>query len=218
MRLTALKVACEDLLDEIYADRFTSLRPQVVAGPHDPSGRHTYWVCRTGQGGEVLAPGDGSDFVQVIDVCYLARFTVTSIEEGLVGAFNMAGLRLTWADFLRELGMENLVWISAASLREAGLHLPLVSPLPGRGEPAQRPHGREQREGTGGRPHAHELLTKGSHLLAKRGRLLASLLVQLRKVAVEIGDQLRIHGAPCTIRPATLPEIQFGCPTPAPPF
>lgn len=127
----ALKVACEDLLEEIYADRSTFLRPQVVAGPHDPSGRHTYWVWRAGQGGEMLAPGDGSDFVQVIDARDLARFTVTVIENGLGGVFNMAGPRLTWADFLGELGAENLVWVPAAVLREAGLtslELPLFRP------------------------------------------------------------------------------------------
>jgi 2'-hydroxyisoflavone reductase len=108
----------------------------VVAGPHDPSGRYPYWVDRASQGGEMLAPGDGADFVQVIDVRDLARFTRTVIENGEGGSFNLAGPRFTWAEFLRLLGAdaENLVWVPAGILKAAGvtaLELPLFRPAGG---------------------------------------------------------------------------------------
>ena len=124
-----LKVACEKIVLEIYGQRGALLRPQVVAGPHDPSGRYTHWVNRAARGGAMLAPGDGSDHVQVIDARDLGRFAVTVVENQLAGAFNLAGPRITWAEFMRYLGAENPVWVSTVTLRSAGLdfldHLPL---------------------------------------------------------------------------------------------
>ena len=127
----ALKVTCENIVRQVYADSCTLLRPQVVVGPHDPSGRYPYWVQRAMQGGEMLAPGDGSDHVQVIDVRDLARFTRTVIENELGGAFNLAGPRLTWAEFMKILGAENIVWVAAEIIKSAGLtefELPLFRP------------------------------------------------------------------------------------------
>lgn len=126
-----LKVTCENIVQEIYGDRCTILRPQVVVGPYDPSGRYSYWLQRAMQGGEMLAPGDGSDHVQVIDGRDLARFTRTAIENNLGGSFNLAGPRLTWAEFMRLLGAQNLVWVPAEILQSAGLtflELPLFRP------------------------------------------------------------------------------------------
>jgi 2'-hydroxyisoflavone reductase len=126
-----LKVACEDIVQAVYGDRCAILRPQVVVGPHDPSGRYSYWVQRASRGGEMLAPGDGSDHVQVLDVRDLARFVRTVIEHDLGGAFNLAGPRLTWREFMNVLGAENLVWVPAEILQSAGLtyqELPLFRP------------------------------------------------------------------------------------------
>ena len=83
------------------------------------------------QGGEMLAPGDGSDHLQVIDVRDLARFTRTVIENDLGGAFNLAGPRLTWAEFMKVLGAENIAWVAAEIIKSAGLtflELPLFRP------------------------------------------------------------------------------------------
>lgn len=126
-----LKVACEDIVQEIFGNRCTILRPQIVAGPHDPFDRYSYWVRRATQGGEMLAPGDGSDHLQVIDARDVARFVRTVIESDLAGAFNLAGRRLTWAEFLRILGARNLVWVSAEVIRSASVtefELPLFRP------------------------------------------------------------------------------------------
>lgn len=111
-----LKVTCENIVEAIYGQRAAILRPQIVAGPHDPSGRFTYWARRATLSGEMLAPGDGSDHVQVIDVRDVARFTKTVIEKGLAGAFNLAGPRLTWAEFIRALDAPTVVWVPAPLL------------------------------------------------------------------------------------------------------
>jgi 2'-hydroxyisoflavone reductase len=127
----ALKVTCENLVHEIYGDRCTFLRPQVVVGPHDTWDRYTYWVRRGSRGGEMLAPGDGFDHVQFIDVRDLARFAKTTIENNLSGPFNLAGPRLTWAAFMQVLGADNLVWVADEIIQAAGVtefELPLFRP------------------------------------------------------------------------------------------
>jgi 2'-hydroxyisoflavone reductase len=126
-----LKVTCEDIVQEVYADRCTILRPQIVVGPHDPSGRYPYWVQRARLSGPMLAPGDGSDHLQVVDVRDLARFTRTVIENSLSGAFNLAGPRLTWTEFMSILGARDLVWVEAEKIKAAGVmefELPLFRP------------------------------------------------------------------------------------------
>jgi len=126
-----LKVACEDIVREIFAARCAILRPQIVVGPHDPSGRYAYWVERAIRGGEMLAPGDGSDHLQVIDVRDLVRFVVTVIEHNLSGPFNLAGPRFTWAKFMKLLQAEKIAWVDAETIKAAGVtefELPLFRP------------------------------------------------------------------------------------------
>jgi 2'-hydroxyisoflavone reductase len=126
-----LKVACEDIMQEIYGDRCALLRPQVIVGPHDPSGRFTYWLSRAALAGEMLAPGDGSDHLQFIDVRDVARFVVAVVERDLAGCFNLAGRRLTWREFIIALGATNFVWVPTPILQSAGLtfmDLPLYRP------------------------------------------------------------------------------------------
>lgn len=79
----------------------------------------------------MLAPGDGTDHLQFIDVRDFARFTCNVIENDLGGDFNLAGPRLTWAEFLTVLGAHDLVWVSAEIIKSARLginELPLYRP------------------------------------------------------------------------------------------
>ena len=126
-----LKVACEDIVRQRFHERATLLRPQVVVGPHDPSDRYSHWVQRAALPGPMLAPGDGSDHLQVIDVRDLARFVRSVVERGLAGAFNLAGPRICWRKFIALLAPTDPVWVPADLLREARLHfseLPLYRP------------------------------------------------------------------------------------------
>jgi 2'-hydroxyisoflavone reductase len=125
-----LKVTCEDIVTGIYGARATLIRPQIVVGPYDNSGRYSYWVHRAKQGGPMLVPGNGSDHVQVIDARDQAKFVVRTIEEGIGGAFNTAGPSFTWAEFVGLLGVTEPVWVPASELEAAGAieELPLFVP------------------------------------------------------------------------------------------
>jgi len=124
-----LKVTCEGIVRGIYREKATVLRPQIVAGPHDPSGRFTYWVQRASLGGAMLAPGDGTDHVQVIDGRDLARFTRKALEEAIGGTFNMAGHRVTWKEFITALGAKDPVWVPKEVLEGVdSSELPLYRP------------------------------------------------------------------------------------------
>lgn len=83
----------------------------------------------------MLAPGDGSEYVQFIDARDVAQFTRTVSENALDGSFNLAGPRLTWAQFMTVLGAQNTVWVSAEVIKADGLtefELPLYRPVGGR--------------------------------------------------------------------------------------
>ncbi len=126
-----LKVACEDIVSRAFGESCTLLRPQVVVGPYDPTDRFSYWLRRSALGGEMLAPGDGGDHVQVIDARDLARFTRRVVEADIGGAFNLAGHRFTWTEFMNELRARNIVWVPHNFIKSAGVtefELPLYRP------------------------------------------------------------------------------------------
>jgi 2'-hydroxyisoflavone reductase len=86
-----MKVASEREATKWFGDRTTIVRPTLIAGPGDDSFRFTYWPYRIAKGGEVLAPGDGLDHVQIIDARDLAEWTIRLVEDGTMGTFNAAG-------------------------------------------------------------------------------------------------------------------------------
>ncbi len=52
-----LKALCEAEVEAVFGERSLIVRPGLIVGPHDPTGRFTYWAQRLARGGEVLAPG-----------------------------------------------------------------------------------------------------------------------------------------------------------------
>jgi 2'-hydroxyisoflavone reductase len=87
----ALKVLCEQVVREIYPGNALIVRPGLVAGPHDPTDRFTYWPVRVARGGEVLAPGEPDQPVQFIDVRDLAGWMVEMVEQTRTGTYNATG-------------------------------------------------------------------------------------------------------------------------------
>ena len=69
----------------------TVIRPGLIVGPGDETDRFTYWPVRLARGGEVAAPGDGTDPVQFIDARDLAEWTIRMAEQGKAGTFNATG-------------------------------------------------------------------------------------------------------------------------------
>jgi len=78
----------------IMPGRTAIVRPGLIIGPGDETDRFTYWPARIARGGEVLAPGDGSDPVQIIDVRDFTEFMVKLGEDSTMGVFNCVGPRI----------------------------------------------------------------------------------------------------------------------------
>jgi len=119
-----MKVACEQAVTAGAASA-TLVRPGLIVGPGDPSGRFAYWPARladTAEHPEVLVPGSPDDSVQVIDVRDLAAWIVTCAEERRAGTFDGTGLATTRAAFVDAV---------AAAARELGLHDPATTTFTG---------------------------------------------------------------------------------------
>ncbi len=86
-----LKVACEDDLADRWGSRATVVRPGIVAGPHDPTDRFTYWVRRAARGGRVAVPGRLDAPAQVVDARDLAALMVALVEDDRPGTYNAVG-------------------------------------------------------------------------------------------------------------------------------
>jgi nucleoside-diphosphate-sugar epimerase len=84
-----LKVASEGVVRDAFEDRAVVVRPGLIAGPHDPTDRFTYWVRRVAAGGEVLAPGPPDYGVQWIDARDLAAFVLLLVERSAGGTYSV---------------------------------------------------------------------------------------------------------------------------------
>ncbi|UMG92825.1 NAD-dependent epimerase/dehydratase family protein [Nocardioides sp. TF02-7] len=116
-----MKVACERAVREGTAS-WTVVRPGLIAGPGDPSGRFAYWPRRLASGGEVLAPGDPGDVVQLIDVRDLAAWIVTLAERRTGGDFDGVGRPAPIADLLHACAPDaDLTWVPQEFLAERGV-------------------------------------------------------------------------------------------------
>lgn len=83
-----LKALCEQAAEIQLPGKVTVIRPGLIVGPRDKTDRFTYWPVRIKKGGQVLAPGDGSDFIQIIDVRDLGEWIVYCLEQQIVGVYN----------------------------------------------------------------------------------------------------------------------------------
>lgn len=117
----ALKVACEQLVLDA-ATSAVVVRPGLIVGPRDPSGRFAYWGRRAGETGELVGPGDPGSLVQVIDVRDLAAWIVTLAERRATGVLDAVGPVMPFADLLREVAPDATVtWLPDAFLEAEGV-------------------------------------------------------------------------------------------------
>lgn len=120
-----LKADCERIVEEVYGDRSTKVRPGWIAGPGDNNHLLTYWCVRIDRGGEVLAPGTPDDYMQITDVRDLAAWYVDIAETGLSGAYNAVGPVMSWAETLYGIRAVTtadvtFTWVDADFLLERG--------------------------------------------------------------------------------------------------
>ena len=96
----ALKALCEEAARDVFRERALVVRPGLIVGPHDPTGRFTYWPHRVARGGEVVAPAPPDRRTQVIDVRDLGEWIVELCERGSSGTFNATHPGLMWSELL----------------------------------------------------------------------------------------------------------------------
>jgi len=120
---------------QVFGERSAIARAGLIVGPHDPTDRFTYWPRRLAEGGQVLAPGDPQQPVQLIDARDLGAFLVRLAVERTSGIFNATGPAepLTLGETLERIGgADRLVWVDDQTLLDAGvgpwMELPLWLP------------------------------------------------------------------------------------------
>lgn len=119
------KVECENDVRAHLGDRAFIVRPGLIAGPGDPTGRFTYWPVRFAQGGRALVPAPSSDPMQVIDVRDLADGILDAAETRRSGVTDAVGRSLPRAEFFAQVaagvgGDEvTLEWVAEADLLAA---------------------------------------------------------------------------------------------------
>jgi 2'-hydroxyisoflavone reductase len=86
-----LKVACEDDVLARYGERATLVRPGIVAGPHDPTDRFTWWARRAARGGRMVVPARLDQPVQVVDARDHAQLVLRLLADDRPGTFNAVG-------------------------------------------------------------------------------------------------------------------------------
>lgn len=138
-----LKVACERAVEARLPGRVLQVRPGLLVGPHDPTGRFPYWVRRIDEGGRVLVPAT-DQALQLLDARDLGSWVAAAAGSGHVGAVNLVGPPggLAWDEALGTVaeiagGDAELVPVDPAWLGEHGVEpgkdLPLW-PGPERGD------------------------------------------------------------------------------------
>jgi 2'-hydroxyisoflavone reductase len=113
-----LKALCEDEVRRVFAERALIVRPGLIVGPRDPTGRFTYWARRLARGGPVLAPGPPERRAQFVDVRDLGEWIVSAAERGVSGTFNATNEGVPWGELLAGA---DVVWVNDEFLREQGV-------------------------------------------------------------------------------------------------
>ena len=131
-----LKVLCERVVTELYPGAHANVRAGLIVGPHDPTGRFTYWPLRVAAGGEVLAPDGPGRQVQIVDARDLGEWLVRLGKERTSGTFNAVGPEqaLTMGEMLetckRVAGADaELAWLDEGFLLERGVGAWMELPL-----------------------------------------------------------------------------------------
>jgi 2'-hydroxyisoflavone reductase len=118
-----LKALCERAVTESFGGPTAIVRPGLIVGPHDPTGRFTYWPHRVARGGEILAPKPAEGQVQFIDVRDLGDWIVHLCGQRVEGPFNAVNRDVTWSALLetcREVSDNDsrFVWVDEEFLIE----------------------------------------------------------------------------------------------------
>lgn len=137
-----LKAECERVVARHFGARALIVRPGLITGPDDPTGRFSYWAWRAAAGGTILAPGAADRAIQCIDARDLALWFLHLAQTESSGVFNASGpIGRDGGGSLGELiesalhlagGAGEIEWVDDDFLRAAGVapwtELPLWLP------------------------------------------------------------------------------------------
>ena len=120
------KARSEDAITSAMRGSVTIVRPGLIVGPHDPTGRFTYWPRRMHEGGEVVAPGRADRPAQIIDVRDLAAWCVRLVADAPGRVLHGVGPCSTMGAMLEGVarGVDadaRLRWFDDATLEAAGV-------------------------------------------------------------------------------------------------
>lgn len=120
------KAESERRLHAIIGERLTIVRPGPIKGVRGYSSELMTWFRRMQTGASVIAPGDGTDGVEIVDVRDVAGFLLRAIERSLYGIFNLTGPAMTYREFLEKCknatdSDAELVWIPLPYLQAHGI-------------------------------------------------------------------------------------------------
>ncbi|HET7793100.1 MAG TPA: NAD-dependent epimerase/dehydratase family protein [Rhizobacter sp.] len=122
----ALKARAEEAIQAALPGRVAVVRPGLIVGPFDPTGRFTYWPRRVARGGQVLAPGRPERTVQFIDARDLAAWCLRLAAAHTTGVFNAVGPDITMSQLLDDCrpaggGDARFTWVDDAALLAMGV-------------------------------------------------------------------------------------------------
>jgi 2'-hydroxyisoflavone reductase len=86
----ALKVACENVVTEVYGERGLNVRPGFIIGPYDSVPRMPGLLWRYDREGERVA-GPPQQLVQIIHGRDMADWMMKAVEVDYHGAYNLTG-------------------------------------------------------------------------------------------------------------------------------
>jgi nucleoside-diphosphate-sugar epimerase len=118
-----LKALCEQTVADVFGERQATVRPGLIVGANDPTGRFTYWPHRVARGGRVVAPAPPEAQVQFIDAKDLGDWLVDLSERRAGGVYNATHPGRSFREVLetcREVSGSDATyeWVSAELLNE----------------------------------------------------------------------------------------------------
>jgi 2'-hydroxyisoflavone reductase len=132
------KARSETELGLLLGTKLGIVRPCPIAGPRDNSLSFHYWLTRLRQDRPIIAPGDGTSPVEIVDVRDVADWVLQNVEARRPGVYNVCGQEITFRTFLDECksaihGQAHLVSVDQQFLLKEGVsasagNLPFWSP------------------------------------------------------------------------------------------
>jgi 2'-hydroxyisoflavone reductase len=119
------KAESERRLSEIVGDKLMIVRPGAIKGRRDDTPDMYVWLKRLQDRDAVLAPGNGSTPVQIVDVRDVADFMLLAVDRSVHGVFNVTGKEVSFRDFLEACrsathSSGEIVWVPQAFLEKQG--------------------------------------------------------------------------------------------------